>query len=303
MRLAALLSTLLLTLSAPAPAAAESLGWGRLMTNDVFAGTKDRWRTGAYVVSNVRGSGWSGERPATPGEIVELRFRGEVIAPASLVSPGPADRRFAGTLSLGLHTHFNRSGLDYSLGADLVLVGPQTNLDDWQRSLHDLLNQPIISDRVRSDQIEDAVRLGFTGEIARPVQVSDVTLLRPFVEITTAPETLARLGVDVIVGVPGQGDLLLRDVTTGHLYRGTDTATGGHSLVVGADITQVIDSLYLPDGDRVTRSDTRYRLRGGWHWQIARETSFFYGVTYLSEEFDEQSEGQVVGSLKLNFNF
>ena len=38
-------------------------------------------------------------------------------------------------------------------------------------------------------------------------------------------------------------------------------------------------------------------------WQWADDVSFFYGATYLSEEFQGQGEGQVVGSLKVNFNF
>ena len=299
MRLAALFAAVLLA----TPVSAETLGWGRLITNDVFGDTRDRWRTGSYRLSNIQGDQWTGRRPGAPGEIIELRFHGELIAPRSIVNPRPVDRRMAGTLSFGAHTHFNRGGLDYSLGGDLIFVGPQTGLDGFQKDLHELLGQPLPTDAVRANQIGNTTRLGFTAEIARPMRPNEVTLIRPFAEVVTAPETLARVGIDVMIGVPGQNDLLLREASTGHLYRGTDTAFGGHSFVLGADLTQVVDSLYLPDGDPATRSDFRYRIRGGWHWQFGEDTSFFYGVTYLSEEFEEQGEGQIVGSLKLNFNF
>ena len=43
------------------PAVAQervTLGWGRLLTNDAIGDGKDRWRTGSYVLSRVRGPSW-----------------------------------------------------------------------------------------------------------------------------------------------------------------------------------------------------------------------------------------------------
>ena len=95
---------------AAGPAAAEGraiLGWGRLFDNDALGDMKDRWRTGSYVLSVVTGPDWSGRLPDRPGEILEFRLRGEVIAPANLVTPAAGDRRYAGIVSAGVHTHFS----------------------------------------------------------------------------------------------------------------------------------------------------------------------------------------------------
>ena len=86
------------------PIAAEqrvTLGWGRLFTNDALGDGRDRWRTGSYTVSRIKGISWSGELPTTPGEIVEFRFRADTIAPASLTDPdkgNPIHRRFCDEL-------------------------------------------------------------------------------------------------------------------------------------------------------------------------------------------------------------
>ena len=37
-----------------------TLGWGRLLTNDLLGDGRDRWRTGSYTLSRVRGPAWGG---------------------------------------------------------------------------------------------------------------------------------------------------------------------------------------------------------------------------------------------------
>ena len=112
-----------------------------------------------------------------------------------------------------------------------------------------------------------------------------------------------RVGGDVIVGEVGQTDMMLRDVVTGQLYRGTQGRELGLTYMFGADVASVFDSAFLPEDQGYTVSETRARARAGVLFQFAEDSSFFYGATYLSEEFEGQREGQVVGSIKLNFNF
>ena len=107
----------------------------------------------------------------------------------------------------------------------------------------------------------------------------------------------------MIIGQVAQDDLLLRDVVTGQLYRATEGDGVGLSYLLGVDGASVFDSNYLPADMGYTVSDTRTRARAGVFWQMGEDVSFFYGATYLSEEFEGQTEGQVLGSLKLNFNF
>ena len=118
-----------LTLSAPALAEDRvTLGWGRLFTNDALGDGHDRWRTGSYAVSRLRGLHWSGSLPTTPGEVLELRFRADTMAPASLMAPSPADRRHVGATSLGLGTHFAAGGFDIAAMTGVTITGPITGL-------------------------------------------------------------------------------------------------------------------------------------------------------------------------------
>jgi hypothetical protein len=71
---------------------------------------------------------------------------------------------------------------------------------------------------------------------------------------------------------------------------------------LGGDVAHVFDRALLPSGGTVTAEKDRYRLRAGLHWQ-GKRASTFYGVSYLSREFVQQPEGQLVGSLSLNLRF
>lgn len=82
----------------------------------------------------------------------------------------------------------------------------------------------------------------------------------------------------------------------------TDDDATGFTFLLGADIAHVSDSIYLPEERGFTLTDTRDRLRAGMHWQ-GEKASAFYGVTYLGEEFDAQTDGQVVGSIRINLSF
>lgn len=303
-----LLATMAVTLALSAFQAGEghaqermTLGWGRFFDNDAIGDGHDRWRTGAYTFSQLRGaSSWTGVLPQTPGEILEFRMRAETIAPASLVSPDKNDRRYAGALSFGMHTHFGWMGNEVSLGADLVVTGPQTGIGKFQSWVHDQfgLEKPLVLD----DQIGNGFYPTLVAELGRPMQMGQVTV-RPFGEIRAGAESLVRLGGDMVIGEFGRGDLMLRDPATGQRYRGiTGVHDSSFSLVLGGDVAHVFDSVFLPAGGTATLSDYRGRARAGVQWQGER-ASAFYGVTYLTPEFQEQSEGQFIGSLNLNFKF
>ena len=53
---------------------------------------------------------------------------------------------------------------------------------------------------------------------------------------------------------------------------------------------------------KLTARDRR-RARVGLHWQPVRDVRLFYGLSWLSEEFEGQHEAQVLGSLKLEFGY
>ena len=298
-----LLATVLVATALTQPAMAEprqTLGWGRMFDNDLIGDGKDRWNSGSYTVSVVRGREWSGILPARFGEILEFRFAGGTKVPANLEFPAADDRRYVAPLSLGLYTHFDWRGFETSLGADLVLTGPQTGIGSFQSWLHGVLNVPKPD---LGDQIGNAAHPTLQAEIGRRIALSDTVTMRPFVAAQAGVETYVRAGGDLVVGSFGKGALMLRDDVTGQRYRAIN---GAHipamSFTLGGDVARVFDSAYLPSGGAAVASDTRTRIRAGVQWQ-GEKASAFYGITYLSPEFDSQPEGQVVGSLNVNLRF
>jgi hypothetical protein len=280
----------------------ERIGYGRLITNDYLADGRDRWRSGSVSSSRVWARGWSGMLPEVPGELLELRFGAEIISPRNLVTPAPGDRPYAGLLSAGLHTHFERLGSEFALGADLVVVGPQTRLDDLQGAFHDLVGVNKASSATRAAQVGNGIYPSFVGEVGRNFDLAANARMRPFLEVRAGIETLARAGVDVTIGDVGRGGLMVRDTVSGQRYRAVAGDFQGTAFVVGGDIASVYGSNLLPSSSGVEARNARSRLRAGVHWQGER-TALFYGLTWLGKEFEGQNEGQLIGSVRLDFSF
>ncbi|WP_323780821.1 lipid A-modifier LpxR family protein [Thalassovita sp.] len=298
---AAALGLLLLTSQAFAEERVR-LGYGRLITNDFIGDTQDRWHSGSVASSRIYGYSWDGALPEKFGELLEFRINGEIIAPDNLVSPAAGDRPYAGSLSFGLHTHYQRRETDISMGMDMVLTGPMTGLDDFQGALHDALGVDSASAATLSGQIGNGVHPTFVMELGRDYALGQGATLRPFLETRVGVETLLRAGADVTIGQIGRGELLVRDPVSGQRYRTMQNSDAGYTFVLGGDIAKVTDSIYLPTSRGFTLTDSRQRLRAGVHWQ-GENSSGFYGLTWLGEEFLGQGEGQLIGSVRLNLNF
>lgn len=287
--------------SAPAVAGEqETLGVGRLFTNDVLGDGRDRWKTGSYTVSIMRGTEWTGTAPTPFGALIEYRLRGSVIAPRNLSNPSAGDRPYVGMLSVGAHSHSRVGNSDLRAGMDLVFIGPQTGAGDLQDDIHNILNQaaPDLSNQLSNDFYP-------TGSFEASHNVSfGLGIFRPFVGAQVGIEDFARIGGDVILGTVGEGELLLRDDTSGHLYRGirSDRELRGANFVLGADATRVFESALLPEDQGPAAKDIRARVRAGVHF-TGLWGDGFYGVSWLSPEFEGQGEGQIVGSLNIGLKF
>lgn len=287
----------------PGAALAEgrvTLGWGRLFDNDAIGDGQDRWHSGSYSVSILRGTEWTGALPENLGQIVEWRFRADTIAPSNLIDPDPADRRYAGSVSLGLHSQVIWQGLEVNLGADMVAIGPQTGISDFQKRVHGIVG---MGKPDTSNQIGNAIRPTVMAELGRSFDLGPDIAFRPFVAGQAGVETLVRLGGDLAIGHFGQRSVMLRDDVTGQRYRAVAAALEpGLSLTLGGDVARVFASAYLPADGAVVASNSRTRLRAGVHWQGSLAAVFF-GMTYLSPEYAGQKDGQVVGSLNLSLRF
>lgn len=277
------------------------LGYGRLINNDFIGDTQDRWHSGSVASSRIYGAGWDGALPETFGDLLEFRIGGEIIGPDNLVSPAAGDRPFAGILSFGLHTHYQRQQTEIAMGLDMVMTGPMTGLDDFQGTLHDVLGVEQASAATLAGQIGNGVHPTFVMELGREYDLGGAAF-RPFLETRIGVETMLRAGADVTIGHIGQGELLVRDPVSGQRYRTMQHSAPGRSFVIGADIAHVTESAYLPASRGYVLTDSRQRLRAGVHWQ-GEKTSGFYGLTWMGEEFEGQGEGQVIGSVRLNLNF
>lgn len=280
----------------------STLGWGRLFSNDQFGDGEDRWHTGSYTISMLRGRGWDGALPDRAGAILEYRGFGQIIAPDNLTEVTTGDRRYAGALSIGVHTHFALGASEASVGGDLVVIGPQVRLGKFQTDLHDLFGFVPPNPAVIEAQIGDRFAPTVSAELARSFRIGENVTMRPFVAVRAGDETLVRAGGDVVIGGAWNNALMLRDTITGQRYSGIDGGEAGLSVTLGADVAHVFSSAYLPDGGTVALSDSRTRVRAGMEWQGA-QGSIFYGLTYLGPEFEGQDEGQVTGSLNVNFDF
>lgn len=282
------------------------LGYGYLLTNDFIGDGQDRWRTGSVASSRVWGRGpaqdWNGALPAGFGDLIELRLGAQIIAPENLETPDPADRPYAGALSVGLHSHFQTRGLDLSVGGDLVFVGPSTGLDGFHDAVHSAVGGPDISDAVRDSQIGNGIYPTVVVEAGRSFALGD-SVLRPFVEGRAGAETMVRAGFDMRWGGLEQGGLLVRDPVSGQTYRAIDGGVAGTGFVLGADVAHVTDSVFLPSDRGYDPRDTRVRARAGVEWRGENGGGVFYGISYLGEEFQGQGEGQFVGSFRAHFRF
>lgn len=281
--------------------ARETLGVVRLFTNDTLADREDRWRTGAFSVSAFRGPAWTGTLPTQPFSVLEYRFRGEAISPDNTINPAPGDRLYAGTLWFGAHTHYDLHGFDVSAGADIAVTGEQSGVRSLQAGIHDLFSMSRVG--VENYQVDDGVYLHGTLEVARSLRWQNGEA-RPFVELQGGVENLARVGFDLTFGSLGQGGFLARDPITGQRIAGITNAAdeGGWSLLLGADTAWVESSVFLPEDRGFRAEEQRHRARLGVNYGFG-QSNLFYGVTWASEEFVGQPEGQAIGSLSIDIRF
>jgi hypothetical protein len=301
--LAAIFLALLLPITSATATERVRIGYGRLLNNDVIGDTQDRWRTGSYASSRIWGPEWTGVLPSKFGELIELRLGAEIISPEDITRFNRDDRRYASSISVGVHTHYLAKKTEVAIGADLVFVGPQTGLSGFQTSLHDAIGVEPPSRSVLANQIDNSIEPTLVVELGRSFDVKENAHVRPFFEARAGVETLMRVGVDLTFGAFGRGELLVRDPVTGQRYRSISNGWTGFSTVIGADLTYVDSSTYLPDNRGPAASDLRERVRVGLQWQREESKGTFLGVTWLGEEFEGQSGGQLVGSARLNFKF
>ncbi len=278
------------------------LGVGRLFTNDEMGDGDDRWRTGSYSLSVMRGPEGMRSLPSDYGVLMEYRFSSRLLAPEELVAPDAADRPYAGIMSLGAYSHFARDGFEFTVGSEFVASGPMLGLDRLQTAVHHVFPTPMASAETLASQIPNAIYPTLAFEIAKPFPIGNA-VLRPFLQGRAGDETYLRAGADLLIGSNFTTGILVRDETTGVLYQTLrDVPKSGFSFLLGGDVAKVFHSAYLPASRGYTLTPLRYRLRAGLHYQ-GEKAGVFYGLTWLGREFTAQPEGQLVGALQVQIRF
>ena len=290
-------------LSGALPTLAETeetgfLGFAWSHSNDSLGDWHDRWRSSSSEAGILTGPAGMDQAPPRLGQLMEYRFRSDILMPANVRSPHPGDRKHAGMLAFGLHSHARRRNLDLRVGGELVVIGPQTGLYDIQTRLHRILGFDIPN--LPDFQIGNTVRLEASAEAGTSLRSGGWTI-RPFVEVRTGTEDIFRAGIDLKSGT-GSDDLTMRAVATGHRVPfGLIRRTGLH-YVAGADVAWVGKSIFLPEALGYRLTPVRLRLRGGIHY-TGRRFDLFYGLSWLGKEFEAQPEGQFVGTLQFKIRF
>lgn len=306
-RIAGLGLVVVTVLGLAGPAAAQAftfLGRTVFHNNDVFLDGDDRWQTGGSNWSVMFGPEGTRGLPGSPGQVWELRLRGQVITPDTFTAPAPWDRRAAGIITTTLHSHFQQGGVEVSAGAGLAITGPQTHMIALQNFIHDLTpaNDPKVPGAVQAAQIPNAVYPTLLAEAAYRVPLADDITLRPFVEVQGGVETYLRAGADLFFGGAWDGGILARDGTTGFAYQTLKgAAPRGFAFVMGADAAYVAQSALLPP-PAYRLSPLRLRARAGLHYE-GKHAAAFGGLAWLGREFAAQPSGQVVTAFQLQWRF
>lgn len=281
------ITLLLVALWVPFSLAAQGAPqWYFATANDSIGEARDRWRTSSVQAGRFFGAN-------------ELRFRSDIYAPANVAAPAAGDRLHAGVLAVGLHRHGARRGWDWRLGAELVVVGPQTGMLSLQREVHELLGFAIPN--LDNYQVRNDVTGLVSAEAGRAMDFRG-GVLRPFVEAQTGPEDLVRVGVDFSTGQrTDRTARFARMMATGHRLP-VDDAGDGLSFYLGADVAAVEDSIFLPEAEGFEPEPFRTRVRAGAHYDFGR-FELFYGSAWLSPEFRGQPTGQIVGAVSVRYRF
>lgn len=277
----------------------RTLGWGRAFNNDYLGDGKDRWQTGSYMLSVLRGHQWTGALPDAPFEVMEYRLSVAITSPTKLSKPPAWDRRYAGRSQFMGATHWQARGLENMVGLGFTTTGKGNGIGDLHNTLHDWVSAPQV--RVREQQIGNGVHPFVLAELGREWDLGG-SAMRVFSQARVGDETLLRAGFDWQIGAREIGALWLRDEITGQRVVGiSGNSSPGAWFTLGADFGHVWSSAYLPQ-DEIELSDTRTRVRAGVNMRHG-DLGVFYGVTWLSKEFEAQPEGQVLGTLRVRANF
>ncbi len=292
--------------------------------NDRYGDGKDRWKTGGITQSYIfperifhRGRWLDGRASA-----LEFNVRAEVMTPDDTSNAGadPDDRPYAQYAGVGIHFRSiarpEPLGPDFTVqvedrvGVEVGWQGEPLPLFDVRDSLHDMtgngggMANPA---NVIDGEVLANLEGRRTWRLHRPGEGRDVEIA-PFVQGSLGMrEVSLRAGADMFVGSALEGRTWGSDLATGAVIAGDSVRREGFhwTAFIGGDVGYVawdafLDGGFAADWPEVNRSELVYRARTGVLLEYG-SVGVGFSLNWLSEEFETQPEGQLIGAIQLKY--
>ena len=319
----------------PARAGEQAEGWEWLAQtneietqgvfwNDRYGDGKDRWKTGGITQSYIfperifhRGHWIEGRASA-----LEFNVRAEVITPDDTSNAGvdPEDRPYAQYAGVGVYFRSiarpkplaPELGLQVEdrVGVEIGWQGDPLPLFEVRDTLHGMtgagggMGNPA---NVIDGEVLANLEGRRTWRLHRPGERRDVELA-PFVQGSLGMrEVSLRAGADMFVGSALEGRTWGSDIATGAVIAGDAPRRDGFhwTAFLGGDVGYVawdafLDGGFAADGPAIDRSELVARARAGVLLEYGR-VGIGFSLNWLSEEFESQPEGQMIGAIQLKY--
>lgn len=293
-----------------------------ILWNDRFGDGKDRYKTGgltqSWLVPEMRLSAqrWFEDRASG----VEIQARALSITPDNLVVGGPPnDRPYAQYAGLGVFLRSTerpyRSSASTSqsvedrVGIEFGYQGDPLPIFDIQEFLHG--NSTMNINNTNSISGEVLVNVEARRVWRWHVDMQDTDLeFAPFVQVSGGMrENSARAGMDMIYGSVLSGRTWNYDPAIGALVPGGSMQRDGFhwAFWMGGDVGAIgtdafLDGGFGSDDPSVDRETINFRLRAGVLLEYD-PVAIGYSLVWLSEEFEAQPEGQLIGAASIKYRF
>lgn len=293
-----------------------------IIWNDRIGDGKDRYKSGGVTQSWVIPESRLFNGALIPGQAsyLEIQGRGLVMTPDNVSIGGiHGDRPFAQYASLGafLRTYsppveagmITTRAVEDRVGLELGLVGDPLPVFEIQELIHN--NGGF---RFRDGKVLDSeVLLNFEARrtVRWHAELNDTDLeFAPYASISAGMrENSLRVGGDIIYGSSLEGRTWNIDPAVGALIPGGSMRREGSNWLMwlGGDVGAVASDAFLDGGFNgnsasVPREEFLARVRVGFMFEY-ENVALTYSMTWLSEEFEDQSHSQVIGAIGLKYRF
>lgn len=299
---------------------AEGMIW-----NDRFGDGGDRYKTGGMTQSWLLPESIFSDENWIDGHAaaIELQGRGFIATPSNTTNPAPNDRPFAQYVGVGTYLRtfgepvsvdFNTTmSVEHRIGVEVGLQGDPLPLFELQEALHGTTTDMGRMGRTAANTLDTEVLVN--AEVKRThryhmdLEETEVEIA-PYAQASLGMrENSVRVGADLITGSSLKARTWNHEPAIGALIAGGSAPREGVNWAtwIGADIGYVASDAFLDGGfDRSGPSTARTELTARVRAGVMMEVDNFavtYSLSWLSQEFDAQPDGQLVGGFQVKYRF